>query len=106
MVASAAAESPRTNAAVTLRKKPGEKQAAVAQLKPGTPVVIESEAGRWLRVRVGSTVGYLTRTQLTLPPAAPASSGEWAANEPIEAGNSPERPPGDRYHEWRAGMAR
>jgi hypothetical protein len=82
MASAVAAEPTRTNTAVALRKRPGEKQPVVAKLPAGTAVVIEAEAGRWLRVRAGNVVGYLTRTQLTVPPAAPATSGAWAAKAP------------------------
>lgn len=52
----------KTSIDVTLRKKPGERQAVVAKLPAGTEVVIVKEEGRWLKVRAGKHVGYLTRT--------------------------------------------
>ncbi|HEY5947119.1 MAG TPA: SH3 domain-containing protein [Kofleriaceae bacterium] len=82
VVHAAAAEPTRTNSEVALRKRPGEKQAVVATLPAGTTVVIEAEAGRWLRVRAGSVVGYLTRTTLVQPPATPTTSGAWGAKAP------------------------
>jgi len=58
----AAADPWKTTIDVVLRKKPGERQAVVAKLAPGTVVVIEKEEGRWLRVRAGKLVGYVPRT--------------------------------------------
>jgi hypothetical protein len=69
-----------TTEAVTLRKKPGEKEDAVAQLPANTPVVVLAEEGRWLKVRAGTAVGYLART--TVVDAAPPTgggSGAWSA---------------------------
>ncbi|MEO8701882.1 MAG: SH3 domain-containing protein [Kofleriaceae bacterium] len=65
-----AADPWRTTIDVVLRKQPGERQAVVSKLPAGTTVVIEKEEGRWLRVRAGKLVGYLTRT--TIADAAPA----------------------------------
>jgi len=63
----------KTTIEVVLRKKPGERQAVVAKLPAGTTVVIVKEEGRWLRVRAGRRIGYLTRTTVadTAPPATP-----------------------------------
>lgn len=114
-VATSAAAAPRhTTAAVTLRKRPGEKQASVAQLPANTPVTVLGEDGRWLRVRANGAEGYLTRTSVTddtpLPPPTPA----WGAHPPevpgkraeIVAGTSVDetytRPP-PRTFELRAG---
>ncbi|MBS1121531.1 MAG: hypothetical protein H6Q90_3759 [Deltaproteobacteria bacterium] len=69
--ASAFADPWKTTIDVVLRKKPGEKQAAIAKLPAGTVVVIEQEEGRWLRVRVGKKVGYLTRTTVADTQPAP-----------------------------------
>jgi len=64
----------KTTIEVVLRKTPGERAPAVVKLPVGTVVVIEAEQGRWLRVRVGTQVGYLTRTTVattTPPPVEP-----------------------------------
>ena len=61
----------KTTVEVALRKKPGEKQAVVAKLPEGTAVEVLREEGRWVQVRVGSDVGYLTRT--TIVDTTPAS---------------------------------
>ena len=65
--ARAGAEPRRTTVTIALRKKPGEKQPAIIKLAAHTAVVVEAEAGRWLRVRVGRVVGYLPRTVVRLP---------------------------------------
>jgi len=62
-----------TTEAVTLRKKPGEKEEAVAQLPANTTVFVLAEEGRWLKVRAGNAVGYLART--TVVDAAPPTGG-------------------------------
>jgi SH3-like domain-containing protein len=76
----AEAEPRRTLAAATLRKKPGEREPAVAQLAANTPVTVLALDGRWLRVRVHNVEGYLTRTQVSDPDApAAAPAGQWSA---------------------------
>jgi SH3-like domain-containing protein len=74
------AEPRRTLESVTLRKKPGEREPAVAQLAARTPVTVLGLEGRWLRVRVNSVEGYLTRTQVSDPDApGVARTGQWSA---------------------------
>ena len=76
----AAADGRRTTEAVTLRKKPGEKEAAVVQLPAGTEVEVLAENGRWLRVRVNKVEGFLARTTVSNPDApVMAPTGNWSA---------------------------
>jgi SH3-like domain-containing protein len=78
----AQAEPRRTVEAATVRKKPGERAPAVAQLPAGTPVTVLGLEGRWLHVRALSVEGYLTRTQVTeadVAPAPPGQTGQWSA---------------------------
>jgi len=76
----AAADGRRTTEAVTLRKKPGEKEAAVVQLPAGTEVEVLAENGRWLRVRVNKVEGFLARTTVSNPDAPViAPTGDWSA---------------------------
>jgi len=65
-----AKEPRKTIESVVVRKKPGEKQAAVGTLPPGTVVQVDGEKGRWLRVRAGNVVGYVARTTITGPEVA------------------------------------
>ncbi|HEX7702617.1 MAG TPA: SH3 domain-containing protein [Kofleriaceae bacterium] len=71
----------RTTEAVTLRKKPGEKAAPVAQLAANTEVTVLAEEGRWLRVRANGVEGYATRTTISGDPAAAAvaPTATWSA---------------------------
>ena len=71
----------RTTEAVTLRKKPGEKSAPVAQLAANTIVTVLGEEGRWLRVRANGIEGYATRTTITDDPDAPVvpPTASWSA---------------------------
>jgi SH3-like domain-containing protein len=70
----------RTLEAVALRKKPGEKEAVVARLAPGTQVTVLGIDGRWLRVRAGGVEGYLTRTTVSEPdPEDATPTGQWSA---------------------------
>ncbi|HEX7837354.1 MAG TPA: SH3 domain-containing protein [Kofleriaceae bacterium] len=74
------AEPRRTLEPVVLRKKPGEKEAVVARLPAGTEVAVLAIDGRWLRVRVNGTEGYLTRTTVSEPaPGDAAPTGQWSA---------------------------
>jgi SH3-like domain-containing protein len=76
----ARAEPRRTLEEVTLRNKPGEKEAAVARLSANTPVTVLAVEGRWLRVRANGTTGYLTRTTVSAPASGDAEpSGTWSA---------------------------
>lgn len=82
---------PRTTTIeVVLRKRPGERQAEVAKLAPGTSVLVEQEEGRWLRVRAGAHAGYLARTTVT-DPVATRAPGEprrrWGADR-VAAGTT------------------
>ena len=78
-IAPAAADPVRTTDAVVLRRKPAEHADAVANLPAGTEVVVEAEQGRWLRVRSGAAVGYLTRTTVTpTRPVSGGASGAWS----------------------------
>lgn len=79
-LAIANAEPRRTLEVVTLRKKPGEKEAVVARLAVNTPVTVLALEGRWLRVRVNNMEGYLTRTTVSEPdPADVDPAGRWSA---------------------------
>jgi SH3-like domain-containing protein len=80
------AEPRRTLEEVTLRKKPGEKEAVIARLPAGTPVTVLALDGRWLLVRVtGGTGangvnGYLTRTTVSAPAPGDTEPGaSWSA---------------------------
>jgi SH3-like domain-containing protein len=76
----ARAESRRTLEEVTLRKKPGEKEPAIARLPVNTPVTVIALEGRWLLVRAGGTTGYLTRTTVSEPaPGDAAPVASWSA---------------------------
>jgi SH3-like domain-containing protein len=99
-VASSATADPwKTTIDTVLRKKPGERQAVVAKLPSGTIVVIEKEEGRWLRVRVGNRVGYVTRTTVAdmkpavatgpAPDTLPISSLPSPTPEPAVRANGP-----------------
>ena len=81
LAANAAAER-RTTEAVTLRKKPGEKEAAVANVPANTEVTVLGTEGRWLRVRVGTSEGYVARTQVTDDTPAPEPANAWSAHPP------------------------
>jgi uncharacterized protein YgiM (DUF1202 family) len=58
------AEILRTRRDTTLRARPGESQRAVARLQADQEVEVITRAGRWLRVRSGERVGWLTRTNV------------------------------------------
>lgn len=75
----------KTTVEVTLRKKPGERQAVVAKLPAGTAVEIVREEGRWLLVRAGASVGYLTRTTVadTTPPPTPPVEPPSRPTDPV-----------------------
>jgi len=70
----ARAEPRRTLEEVSLRKKPGEKEAVVARLAANTPVTVLALEGRWLLVRANSATGYVTRTTVSDP--APPLPGD------------------------------
>lgn len=62
----------KTTESVTLRARAGEKAPAVTTLPAGTVVEVVRTEGRWVVVRVGIAQGYVTRTQLDLPPPSDA----------------------------------
>jgi SH3-like domain-containing protein len=71
---------PHTTEAVTLRKKPGEKEDAVAKLPANTPIQILAEDGRWLKVRANGAVGYLARTTIADDKPLPGgATNQWSA---------------------------
>jgi SH3-like domain-containing protein len=81
----ARAESRRTLEEVTLRKKPGEKEAVVARLPAGTPVTVLALEGRWLLVRANTTTGYLTRTTVSVPEPGDVEPGQtWSAARKVD----------------------
>jgi uncharacterized protein YgiM (DUF1202 family) len=89
---------------VIVRKRPGERQAAIATLPAGTEVHIEGEEGRWLRVRAGRVSGYLARTTVSdpaVPPAPDAPPGGGTAGS-ISDASGPGGPgePGPRTRTW------
>jgi len=70
----------RTLEEVTLRKKPGEKEAVVARLPANTPVTVLALDGRWLLVRANNASGYLTRTTVSEPDSTDvAPAGRWSS---------------------------
>lgn len=69
----------KTLAPVSLRAKPGERAAVVARLAANTVVHVVATEGRWLRVRVNSVEGYLTRTTVSSPPATTVPAAQWSA---------------------------
>jgi len=77
----ATAEPRRTTESVTLRKKPGEKEAAVVTIPANTVVTVIGEEGRWLKVKVNGAVGYVTRTTITAPAAGDETpqAGGWSS---------------------------
>ena len=78
-IGTAAAEPRRTTEAVTVRKKPGEREAVLAQLPAGTEVVVVGEEGRWLRIRVKNVDGYVARTTITAGASATDAPPVWSA---------------------------
>ena len=90
MAAVAAADPRHTTEAVTLRKKPGEKEAVVAKVPANTSVTVLGEEGRWLRVRAGGNEGYVMRTSVSDDSPAPDASPKWGANPPPVLGKQAE----------------
>jgi len=82
----AVAETRTTTVQVTVRKRAGEKAAAVVIVPAGTAVEVVREDGRWVVVRVKGGEGYVPRTTLTAPPSAPTSAPVWSA--PRRAGGA------------------
>ena len=75
----ASADPRRTTEQVTLRKKPGEREAAVGTIAANTEVTVLAEEGRWLKVKAGNQVGYVTRTTITAPDVATPAPEGWSA---------------------------
>jgi SH3-like domain-containing protein len=75
-----------TTEAVTLRKKPGEKEAAVAKVAANTAVIVLGEEGRWLKVKVKGAVGYLTRTTVSDVTTDPVEASTWSAGRRTDDG--------------------
>lgn len=74
------AEKMKISAKTKLRAKPGEAAKVLRTIKPGRTVRVLRRKGRWVRVRVGKRVGWVTRT--TLEPMkgkkARDSDGKWS----------------------------
>ena len=73
------ADTRTTTAAVTVRKKAGEKEPALGTLAAGTEVEVVREEGRWVRIRTKKIEGYVTRTTLSDPIAPVTSAAVWSA---------------------------
>ena len=83
----ASAEPRRTTESVTLRKKPGEKETAVATVPANTEVTVLGEEGRWLKVKVNGNTGYLTRTTVSGGDAKDVDAKpQWSAARRTEDG--------------------
>jgi SH3-like domain-containing protein len=82
------AEPRHTLEQVTLRKKPGEKETAVALLVANTDVTVLAEEGRWLKVKAANgAIGYVTRTVISEPVAVPAAApaqATWSAARHVD----------------------
>lgn len=63
---------------ITLRKLPGENQDAVATYATGVTVEVLEIKGRWIKVKIDKSVGWVPRTKLSEPAAA--------AGAPVDAG--------------------
>ncbi|RMH41378.1 MAG: hypothetical protein D6689_11280 [Deltaproteobacteria bacterium] len=61
---SASAESVRTTRATRLMSRPGEKSRVVKRVPPGRTMKVLDRRGRWIKVRVGSQAGWVTRTSV------------------------------------------
>lgn len=95
---------------MVLRKQPGERAPSLKKLAAGTPVVVLRVEGRWLRVRVGKAVGYLTRTTVSgVDAAADHESTGWSASRrgatPTLAEGTPTASPTGLYVEVSAETA-
>lgn len=65
---------------VALHKTPGERAPTIVKLPKGTVVEVERAEGRWLRVRAGKFVGYVTRTTVSGGDATEEdAAGGWSA---------------------------
>lgn len=87
-LAPAHAEVLRTRRDTTLRARPGESARAVARLEADQEVEVLKRTGRWLRVKSGERVGWLTRTHVHTPeqqapqPARPTRVEKWRGAQP------------------------
>jgi len=79
VVSDAIADSRTTTTAVTVRKKPGEKEPVVGTLPAGTPVEVVREEGRWLWIRAKKIEGYVTRTTVSEPATTAVAPPVWSA---------------------------
>ena len=79
VVSDAIADSRTTTTAVTVRKKPGEKEPVVGTLPAGTPVEVVREEGRWLWIRTKKIEGYVTRTTVSEPAPTGSALPVWSA---------------------------
>ena len=75
----AIAETRTTTVAVTVRKRPGERAAAVVRIPINTDGTIVREEGRWFLVKVNGAEGYVARTTLTTPAPAVSTTPVWSA---------------------------
>ena len=55
---------------ITLRKLPGENQDAVATYATGVKVEVLEVKGRWIKVKIDKSVGWVPRTKLSEPAAS------------------------------------
>jgi SH3-like domain-containing protein len=85
--AAADSASPRrkTTATTTLRAKPGEKEAKVAELPLGTELEVLSEQGRWLRVRARGGEGFVARTVVEMPLPELVDPRAWSSSRKGDA---------------------
>lgn len=61
---------------ITLRKLPGENQDAVATYATGVAVEVLEIKGRWIKIKVDKTVGWVPRTKLSEPAASATAAPE------------------------------
>ncbi|MBL8619639.1 MAG: hypothetical protein JNK64_00015 [Myxococcales bacterium] len=61
---------------ITLRKLPGENQDAVATYATGVTVEVLEIKGRWIKIKIDKSVGWVPRTKLSEPAAAAAAPAD------------------------------
>src|SRR5258705_4590521 len=61
---------------IPLRVRPAERAPSYANVGRGAELEVLAERGRWLRVRHGRRVGWVTRTQVQAPPQKPIARPE------------------------------
>ena len=61
---------------IPLRVRPAETARSYANVDQGAELEVLSERGRWLRVRHGRRIGWVTRTQVQAPPQKPIARAE------------------------------